>query len=152
MHGVDMDEAIARILQREPKYAPEAYHFLREALDHTVEMFRQPPDGPRRHVTGRELCEGFRDLALQQFGPLAARVLREWGVTSTEDIGAMVFQLVAENVLLASPEDRPEDFVGVYDFDSAFKFPFLPRPRPRTRRRRTSRRIAQQETKHDRPN
>lgn len=149
MHGVDYDEAVARIRRKEPRIAPAAYQFLRDALDHTLKILQKPRSGRARHISGRELCEGFRDLALQQFGPMASTVLAHWGLRSTEDIGEMVFHLVAEGALLASPEDRIEDFVGVYDFDAAFRFPFLPPLRPSARggpkRRKRERRNRQEE-------
>ncbi len=126
MQGMDFVDAVTRIRRRDPRFTPTAYAFLREALDHTVETRRAGAVGARRHVSGRELCEGFRELALQRFGPMAATVVEAWGIRSTEDIGAMVYHLIAEEILRASPEDRPEDFVGVFDFDSAFRFPFLP--------------------------
>ncbi len=139
--GVDFDEAVARIRARDARYDEAAYQFLREALDYAVRSRGQPADGRPRHLTGSEVCHAVRQLALEQFGPMARRVLAHWGIESTEDIGELVFQLVGERVLLASPDDKPEDFAAVYDFDEAFRFPFLPpvEPARRPRRKRTSR-------------
>lgn len=73
-----------------------------------------------RHVSGRDLCNGLRDYALSRWGLLAPSVLRCWGVRETKDFGRMVFALVEKGVLQKQPEDRIEDFDGVYSFDRAF--------------------------------
>ncbi|MCX7819534.1 MAG: hypothetical protein N2652_10085 [Kiritimatiellae bacterium] len=152
--GVDFDEAVARIRARDSRYREEAYQFLREALDREVER-RQPRSGQALiHLNGREVCHAVRTLALERFGPMAQRVLDHWGIRSTEDIGELVFHLVREQVLLASPDDKPEDFVAVYDFDEAFRFPFLPPVEPRrssSRRRRGSRSTLRRNADEPRP-
>ncbi len=139
MQGISFEEAVAQIREMDSRFEVDAYFFLREALDHTLKTLKKPASGPARHVSGRELADGFRELALKQFGPMALRVLSHWGVRRTEDIGALVFNLVGSGVLGASDNDRPEDFAGGYDFETAFRFPFLPAAarRPRTVRRAT---------------
>jgi len=73
-----------------------------------------------RHVTGRDLCWGLRDYAMEQWGLMAPAVLHSWGITSTRDFGRMVFGLVNKGVLQKQPEDNEEDFDNVYSFDNAF--------------------------------
>src|SRR5690606_34101129 len=73
-----------------------------------------------RHISGAELAEGARALAIDQFGPLARTVLEHWGIHSTADLGEIVFALVEAGILVAEPEDRIEDFVGLFDFEEAF--------------------------------
>lgn len=82
-------------------------------IDRTLQKFN-------RHVSGEDLCWGLRDLALQRWGRLASTVLRRWGVFSTEDFGRMVFALVDHGLLQKQPEDSIDDFVDVFDFESAF--------------------------------
>jgi uncharacterized repeat protein (TIGR04138 family) len=72
------------------------------------------------HITGQELLEGVRQLARDQFGLMAITVLRRWGVTCTEDIGRMVFELVERGEMRKTDRDSLDDFVGVYDFRDAF--------------------------------
>jgi uncharacterized repeat protein (TIGR04138 family) len=127
MLKVNFPEAIERILRKDQRYEREAYFFLREALDYTVRLLNKPAQGPRRHVTGKELLEGVREFALEEYGPMALRVLHTWGIASSEDIGNIVFNLVAQGVLGKTNEDRLEDFSGGYDFAQAFAGPFLPR-------------------------
>ena len=79
-----------------------------------------------RHVTGQQLLAGIRQHALAQFGPMAATVLNEWGVHRCEDFGEIVFNLVENGVLAKTEQDSRADFQGGYDFDEAFRKPFLP--------------------------
>ena len=122
----DFNHAVAGIMDRDARFHPRAYFFVRLALDYTVRRFNKPDHGPQRHITGQELLEGFRELALREFGPLARTVLREWGLRRTEDVGAVVFNLVGQGVMGKRSGDTAEDFAGGYRFDAAFDAPFLP--------------------------
>ncbi len=73
-----------------------------------------------RHVSGRELCWGLRDLALLRWGLLARSVLSQWNITETEDFGRIVFALVENGFLRKQPDDQLDDFREVYDFKAAF--------------------------------
>jgi uncharacterized repeat protein (TIGR04138 family) len=112
----DRDEALRRILARDPRYRADAYPFVLEALDYTI---RRRGKG-QKHVTGPELLEGFRDHAIETFGYLARAVLREWGIRTTDDVGELVFHLIEEDLLQKTADDRREDFHAVYAFDEAF--------------------------------
>jgi uncharacterized repeat protein (TIGR04138 family) len=119
-------EALAQILSEDTRYDPEAYQFVRQALDYSIRLFEKPVEGPGRHVSGAELLEGARKLALKEYGPLAKTVLARWGIRQTEDIGAIVFRLVDKGVLGKTDEDDLADFSSGYDFDAAFRAPFRP--------------------------
>lgn len=127
MKKIDYDEALSQILREDRRYDPEAYHFIREALDDTMRMMDKPREGAARHVSGQELLEGIRRFALDQFGPMALTVLHTWGVHGTEDFGHLVFNLVDKGVLGKTENDRPEDFANGYDFEDAFRAPFRPK-------------------------
>ena len=71
--------------------------------------------------------EGMREYALQEFGPIARRVLSEWGITECVDFGNIVFNLVNEGLLGKTDEDSIEDFMDGYDFTEAFLHPFRPK-------------------------
>ena len=79
------------------------------------------------HVSGRELLLGFRDLALEEFGPMAQTLMAEWGVESTRNVGEMVFYLIDEQMFGKQDTDTLEDFEGIYEFDEAFTAPFEPK-------------------------
>jgi len=115
---------VTAIVQRDPRYAYEAYEFVFAALSHTQRLLgRTPADvvhpGPEHHVSGRELVEGIRDLALREFGLMARVVFRMWGIHCTGDFGEIVFNLVAENMMSKSDQDSRTDFQDVFDLDQA---------------------------------
>jgi uncharacterized repeat protein (TIGR04138 family) len=84
---------------------------------------------PPWNVTGRDLLEGFRDLALDRYGALAREVLRTWGVTRTDDVGAVVFNMVEGGLLQRTATDSPADYHDVFDFEGAFDRAFADRLR-----------------------
>jgi len=108
-------DALKKILEKDKRYTWEAYYFLWRALAYTQKRLDR-----RGHVTGRELLEGIKELALERFGPMAKRVFESWGVHSTDDWGEIVFALVNAEVLGKTADDSKEDFKGVYDFEEVF--------------------------------
>jgi len=73
---------------------------------------------PDRHITGQQLCEAVRRLALRDFGYLAKTVLNSWGISRTGDIGDMVYHLIDCQLMKKTDTDRREDFDDVYEFDA----------------------------------
>ena len=133
MQEVNFDEVLEKMLALDPRFAREAYHFTREALDFTQKLISRENKGNVRHVTGQELLDGIRQFALQQFGPMTMTVLEEWGIKNCRDFGDIVFNLIEYKVFSKTENDRPEDFEDLYDFDEAFVKPFAP-ARPRRNR------------------
>ena len=130
MHDVSFQEAVEKICRHDSRYDADAYYFLREALDFVTKSLKKPHAGQGRHVAGGELLDGVRVFALQEFGPLALTVLRAWGITRTDDVGELVFNLVEAGKLGKTDEDTKADFAGGYDFEKAFGAPFEPTPPP----------------------
>jgi len=138
MNTANFDEALEQIVQKDTRYHRDAYLFVREALDHTQKLINkaaksetraaaeEPAEGKVRHVSGQELLAGIRGYALEQFGPMAITVLSEWGVNRCEDFGELVFNMVENHLLAKTKKDSREDFKGGYDFNEAFRQPFLP--------------------------
>jgi uncharacterized repeat protein (TIGR04138 family) len=128
---------LADLVRRDPRYAYEAYEFVFAALAHTQKMLassRGPAATAARaettheegeeaggavghHVSGPELLEGARDLALREFGRLARVVLHLWGIDRTDDIGEIVFNLVDAKLMSKTATDQRSDFHAVYDLD-----------------------------------
>ncbi len=79
------------------------------------------------HVSGPDLLEGVRLLALEEFGCLAATVFDAWGVQSSEDFGEIVFNLVEHGLMGKQDSDTREDFAGGYEGRS-FREVFEVRP------------------------
>ena len=130
MQQISFAEALEQILQEDARFDAEAYLFLKDALDHTVKMMGKPAHGPAKHVTGQELLNGIRGYALQEYGPMALRVLNTWGIRRTEDFGELVFNLIGKGIFGKTATDRKEDFANGYDFFEALAKPFLPASRP----------------------
>ena len=126
MRKITFEEVVAQILKEDPRYAAEAYPFIREALDFSTRSLKKPSEGPRRHVTAAELLEGIRQYALKEYGPLAMTVLHAWGIRQCTDFGQIVFNLVNKEFLGKTDEDSVSDFDHGYDFETAFRAPFKP--------------------------
>ncbi len=126
MQPLDFDAVLELIVEKDPRYHREAYHFLREALDYTQKAISQANKGKFRHVSGQELLAGIRAWALQQYGPMASVVLNEWGLHRCEDFGELVFGLVDAGVLSKTETDSRADFANGFDFEEAFRKPFQP--------------------------
>jgi uncharacterized repeat protein (TIGR04138 family) len=129
MQEANFDEGIDLIVVKDPRYTRDAYLLVRDALDFTKKgMTRREgvPMTEHEHVTGQELLAGVRDYVLTQFGPMAITVLEEWGITRCEDFGEIVFNIVEAGLFSKTDTDSREDFQNGYDFDEAFRKPFLP--------------------------
>ena len=123
-------DSIAIVLARDSRYTIQAYGFVLEALEHTKKLRNRARKRARarrgrtttirHHVTGKELCDGARDLALRHYGLLAITVLAQWGIRSTSDMGSIVYNLIAAGDLEQAPEDSPADFENLFDFEEAF--------------------------------
>jgi uncharacterized repeat protein (TIGR04138 family) len=110
------DGIMDRIRLREPRFHEHAYLFVLAALEYCQTKLTE-----RRHITGRELSEACRALALDRYGVMARVVLQHWGVSCTADLGDIVFTLVDTGLLLSQPNDTRDDFVDVFDFEDAFE-------------------------------
>jgi len=143
MHTANFDEALDQIVQKDSRYHREAYLFVREALDHTQKLVNKGSksesrtlssddltEGKVRHVSGQELLAGIRAYAIEQFGPMTLTVLNEWGIQRCEDFGEIVFNMVENHLLAKTKKDSRDDFKGGYDFEEAFRQPFLPAQKP----------------------
>jgi uncharacterized repeat protein (TIGR04138 family) len=126
MHGINFDEELDKIVVKDPRYTREAYLLVRESLDHTQKTIgKSAKEDAPRHVSGQQLLEGIREYALQQYGPMTLMLLGEWGIRRCEDFGELVFNMVENSLLAKTDEDSRDDFKGGYDFEEAFRKPFV---------------------------
>jgi uncharacterized repeat protein (TIGR04138 family) len=136
MQEISFEDTLEQILARDARYHRDAYIFVREALDftqktngrdgHTSARHRGGAETPEKHVTGQELLTGIRQYALASFGPMTITVFLEWGITECRDFGNIVFNMVETRLLSKTDNDSPDDFASGYDFDEAFRQPYLP--------------------------
>jgi uncharacterized repeat protein (TIGR04138 family) len=111
----NMIDALRQLVAEEQQFPVEAYCFLYQALDRAQRLA-----GERRHVSGQELLEGARLLAIELFGPLTLMVFDHWNLRRGEDFGTMVFHLVDRDLMGKTDDDKLEDFAGTYEFREAF--------------------------------
>jgi len=129
---------LVNLLAEDRRYKIEAYQFVGAGLEYAQNVLKLGRPGPTkispakksrgksdakpkpiRHVSGQELCWALRQLAHQQYGLMAKLVLESWGICSTSDFGAIVYNLIEIGKLTKSEHDRREDFDNVYDFYQA---------------------------------
>jgi uncharacterized repeat protein (TIGR04138 family) len=110
------DEVLDQLQERNPRFHARCYGFVMLALQSVIQSLDEP-----RHISGRELTEGVRELAIGRYGLLAKAVLEHWGIHGTEDVGRVVFAMVEQGLLVKEDDDRPEDFADLFDFEEAFE-------------------------------
>lgn len=116
---------VEKIVTEDPRFSPEAYEFISDAVLFTTEQLLRNGN-KKRHISGKELLEGIKDFAISEFGPLANEVLVNWGIKDSISIGHIVFNMVDNQLLGSSEEDTIDDFKDGFDFESTFSTPFTP--------------------------
>ncbi len=125
MTSISFGEAVRRSIHQDPRYHPAAYELVRDALHAAAKEFRDE-NADDQHVSGQELLAGFRDHVLAEYGPMSSLLLEQWGLQRGEDVGNIVYNLIAVGYFGKNDGDSLEDFAGGYDFATAFSEPFLP--------------------------
>lgn len=109
-------EFLKPLVEKDVRYALDGYLFVRSAIEFA--QIDKSPDS--KHVSGRELIDLMRKLALDRFGAEAKAVLNSWGINRTEDFGEIIFNMVEKGLLAAHPGDSKKDFENGYNFDQVF--------------------------------
>ena len=105
------------------QYSPQAYFFVLECLNYTLEKLRKA--GHAGHITGHQLLDGILELGIKSFGFLGCAVFESWGLRKTDDFGDIVFDLVSVQLLSKQDTDTKADFEGGFDFANAFEGKYL---------------------------
>ena len=109
------------IVASDPRYPKAAYLFVQEGLSRTQTMFWEPgKPGKPGHMSGAQLLEALRELAIESFGKRAKATLNAWGIFKCEDFGETIFNLIEAKLLVKQEVDTKKDFQGGYNFDTAF--------------------------------
>ena len=113
---------LRRLAAKTGPYPAEAFQFVRDGLQRTMELVHGQGLGPEgdRHVSGQQLCMGLRDFAIERYGMLALGVLQGWNVHRTDDLGRIVFAMIDAGLMSKTSRDSLDDFRGVFDFPEAF--------------------------------
>jgi uncharacterized repeat protein (TIGR04138 family) len=114
-------QEIEDLAERDGRYKRDAYLFVYDALQYTVEKLGKTAlPNEKRHISGRDLLFGISEYSAEQYGPLTCSVFSHWGVSQTRDFGEIVFNLVAAELMSKTEDDQIEDFVDVYQFAEEF--------------------------------
>jgi len=111
----DFYQVVENICSGDSRYKADAYEFMMQGLHFTQGKIKRAG-----HITGRELLEGLREFAIQQYGPMAKAVLNYWGVYKTQDFGHIVFNMIEDKLLAKTDADSLDDFKDIYNFDTVF--------------------------------
>lgn len=117
---------IEELTRRDPRYAPEAYQFVFDALDYAARRLgraRAEAAGcgegeEEEHVSVAEFIRGVRELALRDFGLMAPSVFRAWGVRATDDFGEIVFNLIGAGLMDPAAADDRGAFHDLCDLET----------------------------------
>lgn len=111
----DLYDKLEQIADGSGRFDAKAFLFVLRGLEHARHRLKR-----EGHVSGQELAESIRQLAIAEFGPTAKIVLNGWGVETTEDIGRIVFAMIEGGLLSKTPEDSIDDFRDRFDFETEF--------------------------------
>lgn len=121
MH-TSFEDAVEELTRKHPEFAPEAYYFMRTAIDYAADQLNKETTQP--HLSAKELYLGACAYALEEYGPLARKVLENWGICTTKDFSAVVYNLIEAGVFGKQKDDTPEDFDQLERLDNLLNAPF----------------------------
>jgi len=133
---------IHEIIKKDPRFPYEAYEFLFQALAYTQKMLGKikPPEGAEpakeHHVSGKQLIEGIRKFALDEFGLMARCVFNQCGIKKTGDFGNMVFNLVEIGLMSKTDNDSIYDFEDIFDIETGLMNDYVIAFKPENERAR----------------
>ncbi len=122
---MSFEEAVSQYLLEDPRYPAEAYFFVRDGFEYVARGLVEKEGAPR-HLSGRELSDGLKEFALDEYGPMAFFTLGQWNIHKTADFGEIVYNLIRMGRFSQNKGDKKSDFDDLYDFDEVFNGPFRP--------------------------
>ncbi len=117
------ERAVEILTERYPEYTEEAYEFMRAGLDAAADKFCKDDKSP--HLSAKELYLGACAYALDEYGPLASRVLEFWGIRSAGDFGNIVYNLIEVGIFGKQKGDSREQFDELPDLQEILNAPYI---------------------------
>lgn len=116
------EKAVDLLVARYPQYTEEAYEFMRVGLDAAADKFCKDDKSP--HLSARELYLGACAHALEEYGPLAGKVLEFWGLRTARDFGNVVYNLIEVGIFGKQKGDSLEQFDELPDLQRILNAPY----------------------------
>jgi uncharacterized repeat protein (TIGR04138 family) len=110
-----LQEKIESLAEGTGAYRAAGFLFVLRCIEHCRRRLER-----EGHISGKELLESARVLAMEEYGPMAKSVLNHWGIEGTLDIGNLVFLMIEHQILSKTEEDSIEDFQDGFDFETEF--------------------------------
>ncbi len=117
------ERAVEILTERYPEYTEEAYEFMRAGLDAAADKFCKDDKSP--HLSAKELYLGACAYALDEYGPLASRVLEFWGIKSASDFGNIVYNLIEVGIFGKQKGDSREQFDELPNLQEILNAPYV---------------------------
>ena len=117
------EDAVNELTAKYPQFAPEAYEFLRAGLDYTSEHLHG--EVKQVHMTAEQLYLGSCAYALQEYGPLAQKLLEMWGICTSHDFGCVVYNLIEAGIFGKQKGDTQEEFDTLPDLTTLLDAPYI---------------------------
>jgi uncharacterized repeat protein (TIGR04138 family) len=112
--AISIEQVIEQIIKEDDRYPADAYRFLGMALVN-IQYERERPS-----ISGKELLEGLRTCALQQFGPETISVFEQWNIRNCSDIAHLVANLVRMGAMVVKKNDDLSELTQGYVFADVF--------------------------------
>ena len=103
--------------------------FIQAALREHRFRRKQRGESTPKHMNAREVCIAVRDHAvnLSRSSEDGKALLVELGITSSEQVGKVIYGMVGRGLLEATQDDRPEQFDGLFTLDELMTAPAIKR-------------------------
>lgn len=121
MH-TSFEDAVNELTRKHKEFTPEAYYFMREAIDYAAEQLNKGTSQP--NLSAKELYLGACAYALEEYGAMARKVLEYWGIYTTQDFSNVVYNLIEAGVFGKQKDDSPSDFEKLDPLENLLNAPF----------------------------
>lgn len=121
MH-TSFEDALNELTRKHKEFTREAYYFMREAIDYAAEQLNKETSQP--NLSAKELYLGACSYALEEYGPMARKVLESWGIYTNRDFSDVVYNLIEAGVFGKQKDDSPSDFEKLEPLENVLNAPF----------------------------
>jgi uncharacterized repeat protein (TIGR04138 family) len=120
----ELQEAYIAAIAVSHPYSVQAFKIVlltfHEAI-HALAFVRNSPVPETLHVDARYLCRAVLRYARRHFPAPgeATSALLDAGIRRSEDVGSIMFAMVRAGIVTPSPDDKPEEFAGLFVTETA---------------------------------